>query len=296
VATVNGPDDGHDVLLLPNGNFVMVANVTRSGVDLTAIGGPASTSIVDQVIEEIDPSDGHLVWSWDTADHIPVTSMDPQWRTQYVTDSTAPYDVFHWNSIEPTGDGFIASYRHLDAVYEIDKTSNDIVWKLGGSAQAESLTIVDDPVFTDGSHFGGQHDARLLDDGTLTLFDDGSNLGRAPRALRYTIDDGAHTATLVESVVADPDIGTSFCCGSARRMGTEDWVIGWGGTPTGTENVSGVRHFSISFPGAFLYRLIPVPFGVIDRDALRAGMDAQYGSGTFSSQSASTASAVPSLP
>jgi hypothetical protein len=296
VDTVNGPNDGHDVLLLPNGNFVMVANITRSGVDLTSIGGPASTSIIDQVIEEIDPSDGHLVWSWDTADHIPVTSMDPQWRTQYVTNATAPYDVFHWNSIEPTADGFIASYRHLDAVYEIDTTSSDIVWKLGGSAQAESLTVVADPVFTGGSHFGGQHDARLLDDGTVTLFDDGSNLGRAPRAVRYDIDVDAGTATLVESIVADPDIGTSFCCGSARRMGTHDWVIGWGGTATGTENVSGSRRFSISFPGAFLYRLVPVPFGVLDRDALRAGMDAQYGTGTFSSLSESPSPAVPSLP
>jgi hypothetical protein len=295
VTTLNGPADGHDVLLLPNGDFVMVANITRSGVDLTAIGGPASTSILDQVIEEIDPTDGHLVWSWDTADHIPVTSMDPQWRTQYVTDATAPYDVFHWNSIEPTGSGFIVSYRHLDAVYEIDQTSDDIVWKLGGSAQAESVTVVDDPVFTGGSHFGGQHDARLLGDGTLTLFDDGSNLGRAPRAVRYDIDENAHTATLVESV-ADPDISASFCCGSARRMGTDDWVIGWGGTATGSENVGGTRHFSISFPGLFLYRLTPVPFGVLDRDALRAGMDAQYGSGTFSTQSASTQATVLSPP
>jgi hypothetical protein len=28
--------------------------------------------------------------------------------------------------------------------------------------------------------------------------------------------------------------------------------------------------------GPFVYRVVPVPFGTIDRTALRAGMDAQY--------------------
>jgi len=194
-----------------------------------------------------------------------------------VVSGAAPYDVYHWNSIEDTGSGFIVSYRHLDAVYDIDRASSTIVWKLGGSTEAGSLTVKGDPVFDGGSHLGGQHDARLLADGSVSLFDDGSNLGRAPRAVRYQIDTNAHTATLLESV-SDPAIVASFCCGSARKLGPGDWVIGWGGTDTATESVDGTRHFTITQPGT-MYRFIPIAQGRLSRSDLRAAMDAQYAAG-----------------
>jgi hypothetical protein len=40
---------------------------------------------------------------------------------------------------------------------------------------------------------------------------------------------------------------------------------------------AGARGFLLQFDSStFLYRTIPVPFGQLDRAALRAGMDAQY--------------------
>jgi hypothetical protein len=62
-------------------------------------------------------------------------------------------------------------------------------------------------------------------------------------------------------------------------MATGDWVIGWGGTDTGTENVDGARHMTLSFPGYIVYRVVPIPFGTLSRDALREGMDDQYAAG-----------------
>ena len=278
VKTVGGPADSHDVLLLPNGHLVMVTIQPRTGVDLTPVGGPADTSICDHVVQEIDPSDGSVVWSWDTADHIPLTEMDPQWFAQYITAGPTVagcgYDVYHWNAIEPTATGFIMSFRHEDAVYQIDQATGDIDWKLGGSTRPESLTVVDDPVFTGGSHFGGQHDSRLLSDGTLTLFDDGSGLGRGPRAVRYAVDTTAYTATLLESV-SDPGIPVAFCCGSARRVGTDDWVIGWGSAGVGTETVGGARQTALTFPGAIVYRTIPLTSSQVSAPQLVAAMDAQ---------------------
>ena len=181
VKTVGGPADQHDVLLLPNGHFVMVTIQAKDGVDLTAVGGPPSASICNHVVQEVDPDSGAVVWSWDVSDHIPVTEMDPQWYASYIAGGPigCGYDVYHWNAIEPTGSGFIMSFRHLDAIYDVDQATGNLVWKLGGSARPESLTV-DDPVFNDGSHFGGQHDSRLQPDGTVTLYDDGTGLGRAP--------------------------------------------------------------------------------------------------------------------
>ncbi len=275
VPVSGGVADGHDFVILPNGHFVMAVTVVKGGMDLTSIGGPADTSVIDQVLEEIDPATGAVVWTWDPLDHIAVDELEPQWRSQFVTGGTAPYDILHWNSIQSTGDGFILSFRHLDAIYEIDAASGAIRWKLGGTATPESLSVVDDPVFTGGSDFGGQHDARLLGDGTVSLYDDGTNLGRAPRAVRYSIDTNAKTATLVETVT-DPGISSSFCCGSARKVADGDWLIGWGGTGSISELVGGERRTAFAFPGLAVYRMLPVDDGVLTADGLRTAMDAQF--------------------
>jgi hypothetical protein len=283
VKTVGGPADAHDVLMLPDGHLVMVTIQPRTGVDLSALGGPASASICDHVIQEINPGDGSVVWSWDVNDHIPVTEMDPQWHANIIAAGpTSPfcgYDVYHWNAIEPTGTGFIVSFRHLDAVYDIDQASGTILWKLGGSARPESLTVVGDPVFTGGSHFGGQHDSRLLPDGTVTLFDDGTGLGRAPRAVRYSIDTTNHTATLLNQA-SDSGIASSICCGSARYLGSGVWVIGWGGTAFGTESVNSVRQYTLSFPGDIVYRLLPLTWSQVNTQQLIDAMDDRFANGT----------------
>jgi hypothetical protein len=281
ISTVGGPVDTHDVLLLANGHVVLVTLEPLTGIDLTAIGGPANASMCDHVVQEIDPGDGSVVWSWRTSEHIPVTEMDPQWESSYITpgptDPTCGYDVYHWNSIEATGTGFVLSFRHLDALYDIDRASGSVVWKLGGSSRPESLKVVGDPVFSGGSHFGGQHDGRVLPDGSVTLYDDGTALGRAPRAVRYAIDTNAKTATLLDSV-SDPEVPGSFCCGSARYLGSTVWAVGWGGTGNATETVGGGRQFALSFPGSLVYRLIPLTTSQVSVDQLVSAMDAKFAS------------------
>lgn len=274
VTTSTGSQNQHDLLRLANGDYVTVADVLRANVDFSSWGpsGPGTATLVDHVIEELTPAGG-VVWSWDTADHISVAQTDPQWRNATFLGA---YDAYHWNSIEATNTGFMVSFRHLDAVYTIDKTTGDITWKLGGSTTPQSLSIQNDPVFTDGSHFGGQHDARLLSDGTVTLFDDGTGLDRAPRAVRYQIDTGSQTATMLEQQT-DPIAPSSGFGGSARRLDGGDWVVGWGGTNSVSEITNtGSRVFLMQFVGGTIYRAVPVPSGVLDRAALRAGMDAQY--------------------
>src|SRR6185295_8007547 len=135
------------------------------------------------------------------------------------------YDVPHWNSIEPHGNAVIASFRQVDAVYKINKATGNIVWKLGGSTTPRSLTVLGDPR---SYPLGGQHDARLLPDGTLSIFDNRTYLTNGqPRVVQYSIDQVARTATLVGSIT-DPNIPLSYCCGSARQLPNQDWLINWG--------------------------------------------------------------------
>jgi hypothetical protein len=179
------------------------------------------------------------------------------------------------------GDSVLISMRHTDGIYKIDRTTGDIVWKLGGTATPESLIVQDDP---EAAHpLAGQHDARILPDGTLTAFDNGAFVSdsapvhRAPRGVRYAIDEGAGTATLLESV-EDSDVSAAICCGSARRSATGSWLIGWGGVfnPISEFTAAGVRTFKLDFPGTWSYRAHQVASGELSAAALRAGMDSQH--------------------
>jgi hypothetical protein len=269
--TVGSTADHHVILLLPNGDYLMERYVQRSGVDLTECGGPASGTLLDPEIQELTPG-GDLVWSWTTSDHIPLSEVGAGWRPQ----CTSTGDAYHLNSIEPDGDGYVLSFRHLDAVYRIDRSSGNIDWKLGGVHRPESLTVIGDPL-SPVSTFGGQHDARVLPDGTVTVFDDGSLQSRAPRSLRFSIDESAGTATVLEDV-EDAATAASSCCGSTRRLSGGHWVTSWGSNDYVTEQAaSGARVFTLTFPQHLAsYRASPLLPGIVSPAELRAGMDSQF--------------------
>ena len=220
---------------------------------------------------------GKLVWDWKSQDHVSLAETGRWWSR---VGSPEGYDLVHWNSVEPVGGSVIASFRTLDAVVKIDKSTGRIIWKLGGTTTPRSLEVLQDPR---GYTFGGQHDARLLPDGTLTVFDNrsyvGGDAGQPPRAVRYRINEQAGTATLLESV-SDPAVPESRCCGNARRVANGHWLINWGQSDViGGYAPGGERTFRLVFQPArnFSYRAEPVPVGVLSPQELRQAMDAMYG-------------------
>jgi hypothetical protein len=279
-ATVGSDTDLHDLQILPNGDALMLTYPPRPGtIDLSPYGGPkTNATVLDAEIQEIAP-DGTLVWSWNTKDHIPLSETGARWWSALPTPTALPdgrtaYDYAHVNSIQQVGNTVVASFRHFDAVYAIDKSTGNILYKLGGTPRPESLTVLDDP---EGAYpFGGQHFARVLPDGTLTVHDNNTLLSTpVPRAVRYRIDLTARTATLLEQI-SDPHVSTSLCCGSAERLDDGTWVMSWGGTPNITEFApGGGRDFELSFafPG-FSYRVALITGATPSIGDLRAGMDA----------------------
>ena len=265
--------------LLPNGNYLGIMDVTTDCpadpsqcVDLSSWGLSAQSSILDNVIVELNPSN-QIVWQWDTAQHVNLAAENVNWRDQYP-------DIIHMNSIEYDGDGgIILSARHLDAVYRIDMATGDITWKLGGTPTPQSLTVVGDQYLSGGGQlFSGQHYARLQPDGSLTVHDNGSRANRAPRALQFTIDTSTNTATEVDQVT-DSRTPTSPYTGSVERLPGGDWVMDWGGDDFTTElNAQGVPQLTITYPGRFSYRCGDVTASVA---ALRQGMDAMVPPATY---------------
>lgn len=275
-STVGVGADQHDVQLLPSGNFLMITYVPREHVDLTSLGGPSDATVLDGELQEVTPA-GALVWSWTTKDHIELAESKAFGvnNTKVMYAGQPAYDIVHLNSVEERGDSLLVSTRHTDALYSVRRSDGVIRWKLGGTHRPESLKFKKDPLGA--KSFGGQHDARLLPDGTVSVHDNGSLRGRPPRVARYRIDAKARTATLVEQVT-DKRVKASFCCGSARRLPGGHWLVSWGAAPIVTElTAKGRPVLTLTFPDKlFSYRAQPVDPTLASRARLRAGMDAQY--------------------
>jgi len=271
VDTVGGGADHHELLRLRNGNYLIARYPRQSGVDLTSCGGPVSGVIYDNEVQEITPG-GALVWSWKASDHLSPGDISVRWRDTCTV--ATPADIYHFNSVEPDRGGYVLSMRHLDAVLRIDRRTGRIDWKLGGTQSPESLVPIGDAETAAGG-LGGQHDARILPDGTLTVHDNGTRAAHPTRAVRYRLDLRARTATLLEDV-RDPDVPTTVCCGSARRLSGGNWVMAWGGGPIVTELTgAGAPVFRLTL-GLFSYRADPISFGVLSPAALRRGMDVMH--------------------
>jgi hypothetical protein len=267
----------HDMQPLPNGDFLVISYKPRgTTVDLTPIGGAPDQMVRDAAIQEVDP-DGNVVWEWNSKDHIGIDQIASNWRTQVAT-SAQPHDLLHLNSVEPDGDSVVISLRFTNAIYKISRDTGDIEWKLGGTTIPQSLTVTGDHP---SSPFAGQHDARILPDGTLTLHDNETASGLPPRAVSYAIDETAGTATQLDSI-EDPDITAATCCGSARLSPEGTWLISWGARSQVTEFApSGDRNFKLTFgpnltAAPFSYRAFPVPPGWLNVADLRAGMSIMY--------------------
>ncbi len=277
------PVDGHDLQLLPNGDYLLGAHVKKEHVDTSAYGGSSDADVSYARLQEVSPT-GRLVWEWQAQDHTSLAETGRWWPyvVQHGEAKGQAYDVDHWNSIQPEGDSVIASFRVLDAIYKIAKGTGNVEWKLGGTTTPQSLEVKGDP---ETPTLGGQHDARRLSDGTITAFDNRTSLTRSlpdpqPRAVRYRIDPTARTATLLESIT-DPAVARSWCCGSARRLSGGDWLIDWaqGSGAIGGYEPDGTRTFFLQFGSTFSYRALPVPDGAVSIADLRQGMNAMCSAG-----------------
>jgi hypothetical protein len=137
----------------------------------------------------------------------------------------------HGNSIEIESDtSLIISSRNMDEVTKIDRRTGEMIWRLNG--KKNQFNFIDDPL-----RFSYQHDARILSNGTLSIFDNGQYHPdpKYSSAVEYIIDEQQMTATLVKRWRSDPDI-YGVIMGNSQEVETGGRVVGWGsGVPGITE-------------------------------------------------------------
>lgn len=185
-------------------------------VDRTAIGGGPDDQVAGHQVVRISASGA-------------VDTLANGWALWSTSDDVDPFlsgDMDHPNALDIDHDGgIIISYRDLDAIVKVDPVTHAIEWQLGGARN--QFRFVNDPE----GGFSGQHDVRVLANGHLLLFDNGT--ARSPqssRAVEYAIDPIARTATMVWEYAPSPPIFNTFT-GSAQRLANGHTVVSW--TETG---------------------------------------------------------------
>lgn len=224
VATVeagNGYElDAHEFQLTDKGTALLISYFPVPW-DLSELGGLENGIVEDNVVQEVDIETGAVLFEWHTLGSIP---LGESYRPA-PTDPKQMHDPWHLNSVTLDDDGdFIVSARHTSALYKIDRETGDIVWRLGGKESDFAL----EP----GARFNLQHDARVREDGAITLFDNVSEDvpadGQRSRALALELDEQAMTASVAQWWEHPRDV-LSGTQGSAQNLPGGGMFVGWGG-------------------------------------------------------------------
>jgi hypothetical protein len=225
-----GKDSGdlHEFRLTPRGTALITLYKTVPG-SLESIGGPKKAKVADSIVQEVDIKTGKVLFDWHSIGHVAIDESYIPLTGPGSPPAGNPYDYFHVNSVEEEPDGnLLVSARNTSTVYEIDRQTGDVLWRLGGKKSSFKMGP--------GTTFWWQHDARRHTDGTITLFDNGAAPPREKqsRALRLRLDMDANTATLVQADVS-PDRVLAGSQGDMQVLDNGHAVVGWGAIPRVTE-------------------------------------------------------------
>ncbi len=250
IAGANGlKADLHDFQLAPRDiAYITAYNPIRC--NLAAVGGVPGGAIVDTAIQMIDLKTGLVRWEWHSLDHVGASESEVQ-----APSDTTPWDYFHLNSIDAEPDGnVLISARNTWAGYQLQGGSGNILWRLGGTMSSFRMGP--------GTRMAWQHDGRVLADGEVTFFDDGSNppIHHQSRGLRVKLDfktDEARLASLYTHA-GPPLLAASQ--GNMQTLADGNTLVGYGGVPAISEYAGGGsllfdahQPFDMSFYRAFRF-------------------------------------------
>lgn len=187
-------------------------------LDMTRFGGSPNALIAGHQLLRYT-SDGTLDFVWNAWNHL---SVDDWIEEPAALRTVGNADFDHPNSLALDRDGhYIVSFRNLAEVTKINSRTGAIIWRFGGNRN--QFTMTGDPL----GKFCGQHDARILPNGNLLLFDNGwRHDPPQSRAVEYRLDQVARTATMVWEYRDAARTFTPYT-GSVQRLADGNTVVGF---------------------------------------------------------------------
>jgi arylsulfate sulfotransferase len=221
----------HDITVLPNGHWLVLANTLKSVV-LT--GQTAATQVLGDVIVDLD-TDLNPVWVWSEFDHLDVNRHPwnfPDWT--------------HTNAViySPTDGNILVSMRHQNWVVKVNYAdgagNGDILWHLGaggdlkldGAAWPTNWQYAQHGINFTTSTTAGVFGLTMFDNGDDRVYPGGSPLAAPTCGVNgspacystvpvFQIDESAKTATLLFHQILPASI-YSFFGGDAIMLANGD--------------------------------------------------------------------------
>src|SRR3954447_637119 len=123
--------DVHEFRITPR-NTALMTIYHRRHVDLTSIGGPKDGLIWDGIVQEVDIPSGRVLFEWHSYPQIGIKESYSNPPKKQLGTKPFPYDYIHVNAIdeEPNGN-LLISGRNTHAVYEVNRRTGKVIWRLG---------------------------------------------------------------------------------------------------------------------------------------------------------------------
>jgi hypothetical protein len=282
IATVHAGNglsmDLHDFDLAPGG-VAWITIYEPVYADLSSVGGSAHGIINDCVVQEIDVRTGLVMFEWHAMGHVPLSAS--HWPVP--TSAATPWDWFHINTVDVEPDqNLLINSRNTWAAYQVGHTYGEILWSLGGRSSSFALGP--------GVRFAWQHDATMLPDGTIQIFDneDDPEIEPSSRGIDIRLDFATHTATLAHQYLNPGKPVLADSQGDVQQLPDGGHLIGWGAVGLVTElSPSGSLALAMTLaPGVASYRAYRFPW--VATPATAPAIAASVASGAATTQIAAS--------
>lgn len=225
--------ENHDYIYIDDNHYILSSYQRKKAENIPEeLSDGNDPYIVDVVIQEI--KDGKAIWQWKTSEHEELY-VQSQEGNNYSTVSEDTLDYTHFNSmtIDESDGNLVCSFRNLDEVLKIDRNTGEIIWTLGGDE--------DDFYLTEDQKFSRQHNARITDDGYITLYDNGIK-NENTRVVKLKLDEENMSVVDYKSYSLDDYYKYM---GSVQEIDSENevFLIGTGGKTTDQDTVAIEKNF-----------------------------------------------------
>jgi len=213
--------DLHDFHLTPQYTALLTA-FAPIDCNLSAVGGPSGGAVTDSIFQEIDLRTGLVRREWHSLDHV---GLADSYSPAVDTSTQWPFDYFHLNSIDELSNGrTLISARNTWALYELNTQTGQVLTRIGGRHSSFKLSS--------GAATAFQHDATVLANGTVSIFDNGAvpRVHPQSRGMVVAINPQARTDTLL-SQYEHPGALSSGSQGNVQLLENGDLFVGWGSEP-----------------------------------------------------------------
>ena len=247
----NGYEGDHHEFLITPENTALITIYSKVPWDLSYLGGPADSAVLDGIVQEVDIETGEVLFEWHSLEHVALEEsyFEPP------PDLKTYFDYFHINSIDVYDEEhLLISARRTSTLYKVERKTGEVAWRLGGKRSDFDMGL--------GTRTDYQHDARYHGNGIITIFDNGRvKKNEQSRGIVVEIDEDAMSATLVSEYTHPHEI-FSDTQGNVQVLPNGNVFVGWGSEPYFSEfSRDGKLIFDASFtPELESYRAFRFPW------------------------------------